>query len=373
MFILTANLLTSSKIADGLFESSRYLLGGVRGGLGLITIVIAVAFSATIGVVGAGVVTMGMLALPTLLRVGYKPELATGVVVASGSLGILFPPSIMLFTMGALTGVSVARLSIAVIIPGLVLASCYMLYTFVICQIRPELGPAMSPEETAEMPKKKWIISALVGLLPPVILIVGVLGSIFFGIATPTEASAIGAVVAFLLTILYRKCSWQMVRTALLDTMKTTAMIFMLIFAASAFTSIFFAIGGAHMIVNFVTTLDLSRWLVFAFMCIVVFTLGLFLDWFGVVMIVLPIFMPIMDMYGFDRLWVVVVMSVLMQTCFLTPPFGLAIFYLKQIAPEHNAGMMFRSAFPFILIIIVVTVLCIVFPQLVTFLPGRMW
>jgi tripartite ATP-independent transporter DctM subunit len=338
--------------------------------LGLAVIAVATVFAATTGIVGASVVTMGMLAMPILLKHGYKPELAVGTVCAGGSLGILIPPSIMLVTMGSYANVSVGKLFLAAIAPGLLLSLFYIIYTFVVCQIRPDYGPAMSPEELAEMPLSKRITGSLINLIPPLILIVGVLGSIFGGIATPSEASGMGALVALIMAICYRQFSWDMLYKSLIDTMKTSAMVFMILFGANAFTGIFMGLNGDQMIMNLVTTMGVGKWGAFAAMSVLVFVLGMFLDWLGIVMLVFPIFLPIMDMFGFDRLWIVGTMAVLMQTCFMTPPFGFALFYIRGIVPPQvNMSMIYRGVVPFIIIICIVTVLCCIFPGIITALP----
>ena len=238
MFVLMANFLTHSKVADGLFLSIRYLLGPLKGGLGLAVIVVSTIFAATTGIVGASVVTMGMLSMPILLKCGYDHRLAAGMVCAGGSLGILIPPSIMLVTMGSYAEVSVGKLFFAALIPGLLLAACYAIYIIIICHIHPEYGPAMSEEELAEMPLKQRIVGSLVNLIPPLLLILGVLGSIFSGIATPTEAAGVGALVALILAICYKQFSWKMLYDSVIDTAKTSAMVFIILFGAAAFTGI---------------------------------------------------------------------------------------------------------------------------------------
>ncbi len=373
MFVLMANFLTHSKVADGLFESIRYLFGPLRGGLGLAVIVVSTVFAATTGIVGASVVTMGMLSLPILLRSGYKPSLACGMVCAGGSLGILIPPSIMLVSMGSYAELSVGKLFFAAIVPGLTLSLCYIIYLMVVAKMHPDWAPAMSEEELAEMPLNERIKGSLINLIPPLLLIVAVLGSIFGGIATPTEAAGVGAFFALLLAIFYKQFSFQMLYESLIDTMKTTAMVFMILFGAAAFTGIFMSLDGDQLIANWVMSAGIGKWGIFAIMCVIVFLLGMFIDWLGIVMIVFPIFLPIMDMFGFDRLWLVTCIAVLLQTCFLTPPFGFALFYVKGILPpEVPIQEVYRGVVPFIAIIIVVTVLCVVCPSLVTFLPNML-
>ena len=371
MFVLMANFLTHSKVADGLFESIRYLLGPLKGGLGLAVILVSTVFAATTGIVGASVVTMGMLSLPVLLRSGYKPSLACGMVCAGGSLGILIPPSIMLVSMGSYAEVSVGKIFFAAIAPGLMLSLCYIIYLMVVCRIHPDWGPAMSAEELAEMPLKKRISGSLINLIPPLILIFAVLGSIFGGIATPTEAAGMGAIFALILAIFYKQFSLEMLKESLIDTAKTTAMVFIILFGAAAFTGVFMSLDGDQIIANWVLGMGIGKWGAFAIMCVIVFILGMFIDWLGIVMIVFPIFLPIMDQFGFDRLWLVAVTATLLQTCFMTPPFGFALFYVKGILPgDVKIQEVYKGVIPFIIIICIVTVLCAVFPPLVTWLPS---
>lgn len=371
MFVLMANFLTHSKVADGLFLSIRYLLGPLKGGLGLAVIVVSTVFAATTGIVGASVVTMGMLSIPVLLKCGYKPSLACGMVCAGGSLGILIPPSIMLVSMGSYAEVSVGKIFFAAIVPGLLLSLCYMIYVFVICHIHPEYGPAMSAEELAEMPFRERVTGSLINLVPPVILIVGVLGSIFTGWATPTEAAGVGALFSLILAIFYKQFSLQMLYDSLIDTAKTTAMVFIILFGAAAFTGIFMSLDGNKLIAELVMGLGIGKWGAFAIMMVIVFILGMFIDWLGIVMIVFPIFLPIMDMFGFNRLWIVAVTAVMLQTCFMTPPFGFALFYIKGIVPaEVKIGDIYRGVIPFILIVVAVVILVTVCPALVHWLPA---
>ena len=373
MFVLMANFLTHSKVADGLFESIRYLLGPLKGGLGLAVILVSTVFAATTGIVGASVVTMGMLSLPILLRSGYKPSLACGMVCAGGSLGILIPPSIMLVSMGSYAEVSVGKIFFAAIVPGLSLSLGYIIYLMVVCHIQPDWGPAMSAEELAEMPLKQRITGSLVNLIPPLILIFAVLGSIFGGVATPTEAAGVGALFALILAIFYKQFNLKMLYESLVDTAKTTAMVFIILFGAAAFTGVFMSLDGDQIISNWVMSMGIGKWGAFAIMMAIVFVLGMFIDWLGIVMIVFPIFLPIMDQFGLDRLWLVAVTATMLQTCFMTPPFGFALFYVKGILPDSvKIQEVYKGVIPFIAIIVVVTVLCAVFPPLVTWLPSKL-
>ncbi len=371
MFVLMANFLTHSKVADGLFMSIRYLLGPLRGGLGLAVIVVSTIFAATTGVVGASVVTMGMLSVPVLLKCGYNKSLTAGMVCAGGSLGILIPPSIMLVTMASYAEISVGKLFFAALVPGLLLSLAYVIYIMVVCHIKPEYGPAMSAEELAEMPLRDRIIGSLINLVPPLLLILGVLGSIFTGIATPTEAAGVGALVALLLAVAYRQFSLKMLFDSLIDTAKTSAMVFAILFGAAAFTGIFLSLNGDVVIKELITSMGVGPWGALTIMLVIVFFMGMFLDWAGIVMIVLPIFLPLMDSFGFDRLWIVGVLATLLQTCFMTPPFGFALFYIKGIVPpEVTIQDIYKGVIPFVLIVVFITFLTIIYPPLITALPS---
>lgn len=368
MFVLMANFLTYSKVADGLFESVRYLFGPFKGGLGVAVILVSTVFAATTGIVGASVVTMGLLSMPVLLRSGYDKSLACGMVCAGGSLGILIPPSIMLVSMGSFAQLSVGQIFISAIVPGLVLSLCYIIYIIVITRVHPDAGPAMSEKELAEMPLKQRIVGSLINLIPPLLLIFAVLGSIFAGIATPTEAAGVGAFFSLIMAICYHQFSWKMLKDSLLDTAKTTAMVFIILFGASAFTGIFLSLDGDRIISDIVLNSGVGKWGVFWIMMIIVFILGMFIDWLGIVMIVFPIFLPLMDAFGFNRLFIVTLTAVMLQTCFMTPPFGFALFYIKGIVPDSvKITDIYKGVIPFIAIVVAVVALCVLFPNQLIF------
>lgn len=370
MFVLMANFLMYSGVADGLFESVRLILGTLRGGLAVAVIAVSTVFAATTGVVGASVLTMGLLAIPILDRYAYDRGLTAGVVCAGGSLGILIPPSIMLVTMASLAQVSVGKLLLAAIVPGLFLSFCYIVYIIAACALDKTKGPAMSREELAAYPMAGRIKGCLINLVPPLILILGVLGTIFTGAATPTEASACGAFLALVLTVFYGKFNLDMVRKSLADTAKTSAMVFVIMIGANSFCAIFLGLDGAQAVAHLVRAMGLSGWAVFLFMLFLIFILGCFIDWIGIVPICLPIFLPLLDTYGFDRLYVCAVAAVIMQTCFMTPPFGYALFYIKGIMPPDWSMLdIYRGVIPFLAVIIFVTIIILLFPQLVLWLP----
>ncbi|AOV07482.1 TRAP transporter large permease [Sporosarcina ureilytica] len=371
MFTLMANLLASSRIAEGLFESLRYLLGRLQGGLAFAVIVVSTILAATTGVVGASIVTMGVLGLPVLLKYGYDERLSTGVIAAGGTLGILIPPSIMLVVMGAQAQVSVGDLFKAALVPGLILAFSYCVYVLVLCWKNPEMGPAMTEEELAAMPLKKRITGSLVNLIPPLILIVAVLGTIYTGVATPTEAAGVGAFVALLMTIAYRKFSFKMLSDSVYETAKTTAMVLIIMVGATAFASIFMALNGDKLFQNIVNSFGFGKWGVYIVMMIFIFVLGMFLDWVAIVMITFPIFLPLLESYDFNMVWIVIVISVMLQSSFLTPPFGHALFYIKGVVGDSiSLGVIYRGIVPFVAIILLVLVIITVFPGLVLWFPS---
>ena len=372
MFVLMANFLTYSGVADGLFEAVRKLFGPVKGGLAAAVMVVSAVFAATTGVVGASVLTMGLLALPVLEKNKYDHGLATGTVCAGGSLGILIPPSIMLVTLASLAQVSLSKLLLCCFLPGGILALVYIIYILVTCAIHPNKGPAMSKEEFKALNKAALIRDVLVNLIPPMILILGVLGTIFMGIATPTEASACGALLALILTFFYKSFSLKMLKESVIGCLKTSAMCFFIMIAANSFCAIFFALGGDTMIENFVASVGIGKWGCYIFMMALIFVIGMFIDWIGIVAIVVPIFLPILTDMGFDNtLWLCTCIAVIMQTCFMTPPFGFALFYVKALLPKGWTMLeVYKGVIPFIIAVLLVTVLVTLVPDVVMLLPN---
>lgn len=365
MFVLMANFLTASGVADGLFDSVKLLFGKMKGGLGVAVIIVSTIFAATTGVVGASVTTMGLLAMPVLMKNGYNKELSCGTVTAGGTLGILIPPSMMLVLMGSYSTVSVGTLFSAAMVPGLSLSVLYIIYVLVMCHIHPDWGPGMSEEELNQYTMATKLKNCAINLVPPLILILAVLGSIFTGYATPTEASGVGAFAAMILCACYGKLNFKIIHDSLIDTLKTTAMCFVIVFGANAFSSAFLGMGGANMVTNIVHSLGLSGVGVFIVMLIIAFILGCFIDWIGIVMILFPIFLPILDSYGYDRMVVVATCAVLLQTCFLTPPFGFSLFYLNGLnIPGIKLSHIYKGIIPFVIIILIVTAACIIFPDI---------
>jgi tripartite ATP-independent transporter DctM subunit len=372
LFVLMANFLTASKVTEGLFTSARYLLGTIRGGVALAVILVATIFAACTGVVGASVVTIGLLSTTALLQYGYDKKLLSGLVCAGGSLGILIPPSIMLVVMASTAQISVGKLFLAALLPGIFLSAVYAFYILFVCWLWPEKGPALSREEFSSMPWRELILGSLRDLLPPALLILGVLGSIYTGTATPTEASGVGAGIALLLAFFYRQFSIPMLRGALHDTARTSSMCIAIIIGAGCFTNVFLGLGGDEVVTRLIETLGLGRMGVFWLMMGITFIMGCFLDWMGIVMILLPIFLPIMREFNFDMIWLMTCLAVMLQTCFLTPPFGFALFYFKGVAGDRIPTKdIYIGILPFVALIICVVVIITIFPDLVTWLPSR--
>ena len=366
MFILMANLLMYSGVADDLFDALRYVLGRLRGGVALAVVVVCTVFAACTGVIGASVVSMGLLAMPMMLRYGYDKKLTAGVIMAAGTLGILIPPSIMLIVMGDITGLSVGKLYIGSVVPGLVLSVLFMTYIGVRCGLRPELGPPLSLEESRAVPIKKRLKMATISLVPPVILILGVLGAIFSGFATATEAAGFGAFLALLMTIGYRRFNWKMVKETTISTAKTVSMVMVILVGATCFTGVFMGIGGGKALTAFILGLGLGKWGTFFLMNLIVLILGSLIDWIGIVYICFPIFLPIAEQLGFDLIWFTVMMAVNLQTSFLTPPFGYALFYLKGIASDKLTSLdIYQSIVPFLILQLIGLLICGLFPDLV--------
>lgn len=371
LFIFMAQFLDTSGVTEDLFVALRYLLGPIRGGIGLTVVVVSTIFAACTGIIGASVVTMGLLGLPMMLRYGYQKELSCGAICASGTLGILIPPSIMLVLMASEATLSVGKLFAGAVGPGLLLAILYLGYIAVRCFLNPKLGPPISKEERGEVTAIQIFWMVMKSLVPPMILIMGVLGSLFTGIATPTEASGVGAFLAFLMVIAYRKFSWKGLQEAVIKTAKTNTMVIFLLCGATCFTGVFLGIGGGDVVTDFVLGMGLGKWGTYWVMMGIVFVLGMFIDWIGIILICFPLFLPIAKELGFDQVWFVIMMAVNLQASFLTPPFGYALFYLRGIAPPGvELGHIYRGIVPFVVLMLIGLALCTVFPQIVMWLPA---
>jgi tripartite ATP-independent transporter DctM subunit len=367
LFIFMAQILDRSKVSEGLFDALYITLGGLRGGLGL------TVFAATTGIVGASVVAMGLMAGPSLLRRGYDRSLSAGIICSSGTLGILIPPSIMLVVYGGLTGMketSVGNLFAAAIMPGLILSGLYLLYVTVRCGFNPKLGPPIPvADRTATLGQK--ISMTMKSFVPPFGLILVVMGTILAGVATPTEAAALGCVGAMILAVFNRQFNWEVITQASLATLRTTAMIMLLFVGGKLFSVVFLSMGGGDVVADLLLGMDVSEYVVLAIMMLVVFFLGMFIDWAAILLVVVPIFTPIAMELDFNPLWFAMLICINLQTSFLTPPFGYSLFYFKGVAPpEYTMGDIYKGILPFVAIQIIGLALMIAFPQIITWLPS---
>lgn len=374
LFILMAQVLDRSKVSDALFEALYVVLGGIKGGLGLAVVVVCTVFAATTGIIGASVVAMGLLATPTLIKKGYQKELSAGIICAAGTLGILIPPSIMMVVYGGLTGMketSVGNLFAGAIFPGLILAGFYFVYILIRCNINPTLGPPISKDEASTYTAgQKWVMT-LKSLVPPMVLILAVMGTILAGVATPTEAAGLGALGSLILAFLNKKLNFKVLKESAYATLKTTSMVMMLFIGGKLFSTVFLSMGGGDVVADLLIGSGMNRWLVLGVMMFIVFIMGMFIDWAAILLVTVPIFLPIAIELGFDPLWFSLLMCVNLQTSFLTPPFGYALFYFKGVAPEgYTMGHIYRGIMPFVLLQIFSMVILCLFPSIVTWLPN---
>lgn len=385
LFIFMGMMLERSGIAEQLLMTMGKLFRGMRGGLGLSVIIVGALLAASTGIVGATVVTMGLLSLPAMMRAGYDPKLATGVICASGTLGQIIPPSTVLIFMGdmlagvnqqvqmslgnfAPTPVSVGDLFAGAFIPGLILVAVYISYMLFMAWRHPESCPALvvSEEDQANLVKDIFVT-----LLPPLILIIAVLGSILGGVATPTESASVGAVGAILLAAIRGRLTYVNLRQVMVATANTTTMIFIILIGASVFSLVFRMMGGEELVSDFLNALPGGKMGAIVFVMLLMFVLGFILDTFEIIFLVIPITAPILLMMGVDPIWLGVMVAVNLQTSFLTPPFGFALFYLRGVAPDNvTTRQIYEGAMPFVGLQLCVIVLLVVFPELVTWLPG---
>lgn len=374
LFIFMGLMLERSGVSERLFGAMHVWLGGLSGGLAISTVLIGAIIAACVGIIGASVTMLGLIALPAMLKRGYNKEIATGAVCAGGCLGILIPPSIMLVLYGPTAGISVGKLFMGAIVPGFILAGLYAAYIGVRVGRKPQLGPP-APAEQRAAPMHVKLRMLVTGLLPPLFLILAVLGSIFFGIAPPTEAAAVGAFAAVLLVIANRSFNLTVLKQTAYEAMRITAFAMLIAIGAKMFTGTFMSLGGGDVIENIVLSVPFGRWGAFAAIMLTLFILGMFIDWIGIVFIMVPMVTPIAAHLGFDPLWFALMICINLQMSFMTPPFAYAIFFLKGIVkPEWGVETMhiIRGVIPFIILVIVGLGLFIAWPQLILWLPGLM-
>ncbi|HSF05070.1 MAG TPA: TRAP transporter large permease subunit [Methylomirabilota bacterium] len=370
LFVFMGVTLERSGLAEDLLDTMGLVFGRLPGGIAISVVIVGTLLAASTGIVGATVTTMGLIALPTMVRRGYQKELATGVICASGTLGQIIPPSIVLVIVADILQVSVGDIFLGAFIPGLILSGLYVLYVTAICFIRPEQAPPIPAAERAAVAGRALAIRASKVLVPPLSLMVAVLGSIFFGIASPTEAAAVGATGALILTVTNRRFSWAMLQKVMQLTVRLTSMVFIILVGATAFGLAFRGMGGDLLIRNFIAHMEMPPAVVFGSVMVLVFILGFFLDFIEISFIHLPVLAPILTEMGYDPLWYGVVLGVNLQTSFLTPPFGYALFYLRGVASaDVTTGHIYRGIIPFVAIQLVGMMAVIMFPQLALWLP----
>ncbi|MCU0492368.1 MAG: TRAP transporter large permease subunit [Chloroflexaceae bacterium] len=367
-FVFMGIILEKSGIAEELLEIMGILMGPIRGGLALAVIIVGTMLAATTGVVAASVIAMGLISLPIMLRYGYDKTGATGVIAASGTMAQLVPPSLVLIVLGDQLGVSVGDLFVGALIPGLLMASTFAAYTLVRAYANPNYAPALPPEART-LRGSALALRVVSALLPPLILIGLVLGTIFFGIATPTESGAVGALGALILAFFRRRLSFRVLREAVDSTLRNTALVVFILFGATFFSLVFEGLGGSRYVSDLLAQLPGGATTFLIVSMIVIFLLGIFLEFFEICFIVVPIFVPVLAALGIDPVWFGVLMAINLQTAFVSPPVGFSLFYLKSVAPpEITTGDIFRGGFQFMFLQLVVLIIVAIFPQTVTWL-----
>lgn len=373
LFVFMGVMLEKSGLAEDLLETMGLLFGRLRGGLTLSVVLVGGLLAATTGVVGATVVTMGVISLPAMLKHGYEKELATGTIAAAGTLGQLIPPSIILVLLGDVLGVPVGQLFAAAVLPGLVLIGLFILYIVLYSAWRPRAAPVMDRQRLNAHPDRSLGRRVIKSLLPSLSLVIAVLGSIFFGIASPTESAAIGALGAMLLAATHRRLTLPSLVDTLRSTTRLTSMVFIILVGASAFGLVFRGLHGDSLVHDLMTALPGGVWGFLMVSMLVIFVLGFFLDFLEIVFIVVPILAPIALHLGIDLVWFAILIAVNLQCSFLTPPFGFSLFYLKAAAPPGiRFGHIVRGALPFVGLQFLALVLVMAFPALARWLPDLM-
>jgi len=368
LFLLMANLLQHSGIADTAYETAYHWMGPLRGGLAMGTVLICTVFAAMSGVSGAATVTMGLIAIPSMLKRNYNKQIAVGCVAAGGVLGIVIPPSVIMILYASFTRESVGGLFFGGIVPGVLIAMLHVTYIGIRSYLQPNLAPAIAPEDRVGWREK---IVSLRAIVLPVVLIVLVLGSIWTGAATPTEAAGVGALGALLCAIIYRRVNWNMLNDSIRTTLRITCMVMWVVAAATAFNSLYVAIGARELVTDLILSLEVNRWIILIGMQLTLFFFGCIMDDYAIVMLCAPIYVPIIITLGFDSLWFGILFILNMQMAYLTPPYGFNLFYLKGIVPKGvTMGDIYRSIVPFVVLQGTGLVLVMIFPQLALWLPS---
>lgn len=374
LFTFMGVVLQHSGITKDLYDSLYESLGQLKGGLAIVTVIFGTILATCLGVIAASVTILTLIALRPMVVRGYDKPLAAGTIVASGTLGILIPPSIMLVVYGPQAGISIGQMFMGAVFPGLMLATCYVSYVGIRCYLNPELGPAIPADQLTPFSfKKVWRLAK--SMVPPVMLILAVLGTIFSGIAPPTEAAAVGCLASILLAVGYRKFSFELLKHASLETLRVSAFVVLIAALCYAFVGIFMSAGSGEVVSSLILSVPGGKWASFSMIMLIVFLLGLFIEWIGIVFIIVPIFSPILAELGFNSLWAGMMICINLQMAFQTPPMAMSIFVLKGAAPADLGLTMsdiIKGVIPFVLIIMFVLLLCTLFPGIITWLPEKM-
>lgn len=374
LFVFMGVMLERSGIIERLYDVLYLWLGGFRGGLAIVTVIVGTIMAATVGIITASVTLLTLVALPSMIKRGYSKSFAAGACTAGGVLGILIPPSIMIVLYGPMAELSVGRLFFGAFVPGFILSALYMSYIVIRSLIQPNIAPPVPVEERA-IPFVQKTTKLLVALVPPAILIMSVLGVIFMGIAAPTEAAGIGAFAATLLTIAYRRFTWDVLKEVTLLTAKLSGFILLVGSMSFAYTGVFLGSGGGKVVADLILATPGGRWAAFAVIMFICFLLGMFIDWIGIIFIMVPIITPIGEALGFDSIWFAIMICVNLQTSFMTPPFAMAI-YICRGAADPSLGVtvadIIRGVIPFVILILIGLALLVIFPNLILWLPSMM-
>lgn len=373
LFLFMGYIVERANIVDKLFFSMNIAARRIPGSMAVAALATCALFATAVGIVGAVVTLMGLLAFPVLLKAGYDRKMSAGVICAGGCLGILIPPSIMLIVYAATAGVSVVKMYAAALLPGLMLAGMYMLYVMGRVLLNPALAPK-PPKEDTDMPLGTLIVMLVTSFIPLALLILSVLGAILFGLATPTEAAAIGSLGGLLLAIAYRALTWQRLKESVYLTVRSSAMVCWLFVGSWTFSSVFSYLGGEGLIESFVLSLDLSPLMFLLLAQLIIFVLGWPLEWSEIIIIFVPIFLPLLDVFGVDPLFFGVLVALNLQTSFMTPPMAMAAYYLKGVAPPHVQLMeIFRGCMPFLVVVLVAMALLYNFQGIALWLPDYIY
>lgn len=365
LFIFMGLMLEKSGLAANLLETMAILFGRINGGLAISVIIVGALLAASTGIVGATVITMGLISLPTMLKRNYKKTLATGVISSSGTLGQIIPPSVVLVLLGSVLNVSVGKLFAAAIVPGIILVIAYILYVYIVALINPEIAPAVPKEEIDSFKSENFYFKLLKAFVMPLILIIAVLGSIFFGIASPTEAAAVGALGAIILSGIQKELSWEILKDVGKETTHLTSMVFLILLGATTFSLVFRGLGGDTFLVEMINNSSLGPIGFLLVVMAVIFIAGFFIDFIEIIFIIVPVVTPIFIAFEMDLIWIGILIALNLQTSFLTPPFGFSLFYLKGVAPpEIKTVHLYQGIIPFLIIQAILLLSILFFPQI---------